>query len=161
MMEIPDYIKTLGVRLRVGAERCGVSLKDHGGALFQDIQIAELRSRINEAMHVAVAHYSECIARAGVELTRVQIMEVSFRVAIYILAHYDMDRQASQQPRNLSIEIADLRSAAAKTRCWIYCKSMFPSDYQPRPAALVEMSLDQFREYEIDRRPLMLDMGLL
>jgi hypothetical protein len=38
---------------------------------------------------------------------------------------------------------------------------MFPSDYQPRTAALVEMSLDQFREYEIDRRPLMLDMGLL
>jgi hypothetical protein len=161
MTEIPDYIETLGARIRAGERGCGISLKDHGGALFQDIEIAELRSRLNEAMHLAVSHYTECLAKAGVELTRAQIMEVSFRVVLYILIHRDIDRRASNLPRLLSIESADLRSAAARSRCWIYCESKFPAQYELPAAALAEMTLDQFKQYEHDHRPLMRDLGLL
>jgi hypothetical protein len=166
MTDIPDYIETLGVRFRFGAQGCGVSLTDHdgefhGGGLFQDIELSELRSKLNEATHIAAMHYTECIAQAGAELTRSQIMAVSFRVIIYILVHRNMDKRASRQPGGLSIDIADLRSAVARTRCWIYCESKFPSDYQFRTAALMEMSLGQFQKYELDHRPLMLDLGLL
>jgi hypothetical protein len=161
MTDIPDYMETLGVRICAGTQGCGISLKDHGGAVFQDIETAELRSKLNEAMHAAVVHYAECIARAGAELTRSQIMEVSFRVVLYILIHRDIDRQASRQPRLLSIEGAELRGAVAKTLCWVYCESKFPAAYAVRAAALAEMSLDQFKQYERDRRPLMRDMGLL
>jgi hypothetical protein len=59
MTDIPDYMETLGVRIRASALGCGISLKDQCGALFRDIDIAELRSRLNEAMHVAAAHYTE------------------------------------------------------------------------------------------------------
>jgi hypothetical protein len=161
MTDIPDYVETLGARIRVGKTDCGVSLKNHGGALFQDIEIAELRSRLNEAIHFAVAHYTECTARAGVEFPRSQIMEVSYRIVIYILVHRDIERRAAHQPRLLYIENADLRSAVAKYLCWIYCESTFPSDYALFAVALSEMSLDQFRQYEYDHRPLMRDMGSL
>jgi hypothetical protein len=77
------------------------------------------------------------------------------------LIHRDIDRQASRQPRLLSIEGAELRGAVAKTLCWVYCESKFPAAYAVRAAALAEMSLDQFKQYERDRRPLMRDMGLL
>jgi hypothetical protein len=70
MTEPQDYLETLGARIRAGGTGCGIRLKDHGGALFQDIDIAELRSRLNEAMHFTVTHYTDCIARAGVEFTR-------------------------------------------------------------------------------------------
>jgi hypothetical protein len=161
MTELPDYLETLGARIRAGGTGCGISLKDHGGALFQEIDIAELRSRLNEAMHLTVTHYTDCIARAGVEFTRSQLMEVSFRVVIYILIHRDIDRRAAHLPRLLSIESADLRSAVAKNLYWIYCESKFPTDCVFRAAALAEVSLDQFRQYEHDRSPLMRDMGLL
>jgi hypothetical protein len=161
MTNITDYMATLGARISAGKTDCGVSLKDHGGGLFQDIDIAELRSKLNEAIHIAVAHYTECTARAGVEFTRSQIMEVSFRVVIYILIHRDIERRVSHQPRLLCIENADLRSAVAKYLCWIYCESTFPSDYALRAAALAEMSVDQFRQYEHDHRPFMREMGLL
>jgi len=86
---------------------------------------------------------------------------VAFRVVIDMLAHRDIEQRASRQPRELSIDSADLRSAAARTRCWIYCESTFPSDYEPHTAALMDMSLDEFRTYEIEHRPVMVDMGLL
>ena len=161
MTDIPDYMETLGAEIRAGEAGCGISLKDHGGALFQDIEIAELRSRLNDAMHLAVAHYTECIARAGVEFTSRQTMEVSYRVVQYILIHRDIDRRAAHLPRLLRMESADLRSVAAKNLCWVYCEFTFPDDYAIRAAALAELSLDQFRQYERDHRPLMRDMGLL
>ena len=161
MTDIPDYMETLGARIREGGPGCGISLKDHGGALFHDIEIAELRSRLNDAMHIAVAHYTECIARASVEFTPSQIMEVSYRVVNNILIHRDIDRRAAHQPRLLRIEGTDLRTAVARNLCWIYCESTFPDDYAIRAAALAEMSLDQFRQYEHDNRPLMRDMGLI
>src|ERR1700761_2149815 len=100
-MIMTDYVETLGVRISVDKTDCGVSLQDHGGALFQDIEIAELRARLNEAIHVAVEHYTGCMARAGVEFSRSQIMEVAYRVVIYILIHRDIERRASHQPRLL------------------------------------------------------------
>lgn len=160
-MIMTDYVETLGVRISADKTDCGVSLQDHGGALFQDIEIAELRSRLNEAIHVAVEHYTGCMARAGVEFSRSQIMEVAYRVVIYILIHRDIERRASHQPRLLGIENADLRSAVAKCLCWIYCESRFPSDYALRTAALAELSRDQFAQYKQDYRPLMRDMGSL
>lgn len=161
-----DHIEILGAEIRVRKQRCGTSLKEangtlHIGALFEDIESAELRSKVNEAMHVAVAHYTEALARAGAELTPWQIMVLSFRVVIYILFRKDMARQASNQPRSLAIQRADLRNAAAKNLCWVYCESTFPTDYARRVAALTETSLDEFKKYEQNRRPLMQDMGML
>lgn len=167
MTEIPDYVEIVGAIIRVGKAGCGISLKDpgeglfHGGALFEGIDVAELRAKVNEAMHVAAAHFTECVTRADVEFTRRQILELSFRVVVYILIHRHIDGRGLGQPRSLAIKAADLRSGTARDLCWIYCETKFPDDYASRVAALAEMSLDQFQQYEYQHRPTMVDMGML
>jgi len=161
MSDTPDYVEILGASVRAGKPGCGISLREHGGAIFQDIGAAQLRSKVNEAIQVAVGHFTECAARAGVEFTPSQILELSYRVVLTVLHRRDRERLESGQPRSLSLGSADLCSALAKNVCWIYCETKFPTDYARHVAALGGMSVDEFRQYENDRRPLMQDMGLL
>src|ERR1700722_12303775 len=85
MTDFPDYVETLGAVIRTGKAGCGISLLGHGGAVFPEIEIAELRSRFNEAMHVVVGYYTACMANASIELRPSQIVEVSYRVVTYRL----------------------------------------------------------------------------
>jgi hypothetical protein len=110
-------------------------------------------------MHVAIKHFNESATRAGVEFTSMEIMEVSFRIVIYVLSH--RDRRAPHRASDLSLETADLLGEPARSLCSIYCESMFPTDYARRTASLTGMSLDAFGQYERDRRPEMLEKGLL
>jgi len=130
MTEIRDYVEGLGVQFREGAQGCAVNLENHGGALFPEMEASELRSRLNESMKMAVAHYTSCSTLAGIQFSSLQLMEVSFRVVLYILIHRFIDMRALRQKPKWNVELIDLRSTAAKTRCWVYCESMFPNDYQ-------------------------------
>jgi hypothetical protein len=167
MNEIPDYMEILGARFRSSELGCGVSLRNrgdtviHGGALFKGIDRFELRSRLNEAMHVSVEHYTGCASRAGVAFTSMEIMEVSFRVVLYILGHRDIGGLTSHQGCDFSFATAHLLNEPARSICWVYCETMFPTDYACRTAGLTEMSLDAFGQYEQDRRPEMREKGLL
>jgi len=161
MTDIPDYVEALGAIIRTGTQGCGISLKEHGGALFPEIESSELRSKFNKAMHVAVAHYTDCIAKARIELEHSLLVEVSFRVVLYSLHRHHVSRRAAHERRCLSIERADLHGSAAKDLCWIYCESQFPGDYARYAAALAEMSIEQFRHYERSLRPLLREMGML
>jgi hypothetical protein len=147
MTDTPDYLERLGATVRANETGCGISHKRQGGAYptggwFPEVRIAELRSSFNQAMHVAVAYYTECVAKAGVKLTPAQIMEVSFRVVVSALAA----RWALL--RRLYFEIADLRTARAEHSCWIYCEMKFGAHYVHYAGALMDMSLEQFRQYE-------------
>ena len=93
-------------------------------------------------MRIAVAHYTECVAKAGADLTPVQIMEVSFPVVLSTMA------SRWGQSRRLSFEIADLHADRARHRCWNYCEMKFGANHRPYAAALMDMSLEQFEEYE-------------
>ena len=92
-------------------------------------------------MHVAIVHYTDCVAKAHVELTPAQIMEVSFRVVLSAIAV----RWALS--RRLTFQIADLHATRARDRCWIYCEMNFGAHYAQYAAALMEMSLERFRIY--------------
>lgn len=157
MTDSLDYVKTLGAVIRTGEAGSGISLRGHGGAIFPEIDVAELRSRFNEAMHVAVTYYAACVADGGVEFTTSQTMEVSFRVVLWCLHR----RERAVPPRPLCLERTDLMGTDARDLCWVYCETTFPADYVRYAAALAEMSIDQFKQYERERRPLLLDMGML
>jgi hypothetical protein len=160
MATMPDYIERLGAEIQESDSGCAICLEGRSGAFFPELRISELRSAFNKAMHVAVARYTECAARAGVEFTPSQILEVSFRVVAYCLRHGEARRQ-SNPPRALTIDSADLHGAAARTLCWFYCDSTFGADYMRYAAALMDMSVDEFRQYDRERRPAMRDLGLL
>jgi hypothetical protein len=93
-------------------------------------------------MRIAVAHYTECVAEAEVELTPSQIMEVSFPVVLSTMA------ARWGQSRVLSFEIADLHADSARHRCWNYCRMKFGAGHRRYAAALMNMNLQQFDEYE-------------
>ena len=151
MTETPDYLERLGATVRAIETGCGISLKSRGdasptGGWFPEARIAELHSSLNQAMHVAVAHYTDCVAKAHVELTAAQIMEVSFRVVLPTIAV----RWALS--RRLTFEIADLHATRARDRCWNYCEMKFGAHYAQYAAALMDMSLERFRIYEREYR---------
>jgi hypothetical protein len=66
--DIPDYIERLGAVIQECESGCAICLEGRCGAVFPELRISDLRSAFNEAMHVAVAHYTECAARAGLLL---------------------------------------------------------------------------------------------
>lgn len=165
---MPDYIETLGVRFRTSEIGCGISLRNrndsvlHGGALFEDVAPEELRSRFNEAMQMAVEHYTSCAGQAGVKFTPLEIMEISFRVVLYVLFHRYIDSRASGvETLDWSFKPADLVGGVANSLCWVYCETIFPTDYARCTAGLTGMSLDAFKQYEKAHRPLMQESGLL
>jgi hypothetical protein len=168
MNKIPDYIEMLGVRLRTSEIGCGISLRNrddsafHAGALFEGVGPQELRARFNEAMQMAVEHYTRSAGQAGVEFTPLEIKEISFRVVLYVLIHRHIDSRANGvETTDWSFKTTDLVGGAADSLCWVYCETMFSADYARRTAGLTGMSLDAFKQYEKARRPLMQDMGLL
>lgn len=133
--------------MRVSDRGCGITLKSEGdeyptGGWFPEIPVSELRPAFNEAMRIAVAHYTDCVAKAEVELTPARIMEVSFPVVLSAMAA----RWA--QSRVLSFEIADLRADRARHRCWNYCQTKFGAGHRRYAAALMNMNLQQLDEYE-------------
>jgi hypothetical protein len=144
---MPDYIERLGAEIQESASGCAICLEGRSGAFFPELRSSELRSAFNEAMHVAVVRYTASAASAGVEFTSSQILEVSFRVVAYCLRHRDAARR-SRPPRRLTFDSADLHGAAARTLCWFYCDLMFGADCVRYAAALMEMSVDEFTQYD-------------
>ncbi len=80
-MDGPDYHGTLGFTVRM---EHGVSCVLGTGERirFLDIDPDELCIKINDAAHLAMAHFKGIAARAGVAFTSPQIEQVAMRVTI-------------------------------------------------------------------------------
>lgn len=150
---IPDYLDRLGVTIEVTPTHCMVR-HGVGSAMFGGIGSDELRAKLNEAMQVAVSHYADRIAAAGVAMPRARIEEVALAVVIAALYVYNQWRQTHALHRDhpLRIEPDDLASVQANDQCWFYCQKTFGKRYLAYAAALTGMTNDAFQQYEQGRR---------
>lgn len=122
--------------------------------MFPNIAAVELRARLNEAMHRAVAHFDKNAAVAGVPVTRSHVEELALGVVIGTLYVYNMWRQNHAEHRNhpLTVDLADLTSTQANDECWSYCRRVFGKAYVEHAAALTGMTVEALRQYEWGRR---------
>jgi hypothetical protein len=151
MSEHSDYLEEIGVTMSPMKERAGLVLyqPDQIQCTFRDIESATLRAHVNNAMSVVVAHFSVRAERAGIKLSRRQLLELSMRLVLRTLSgRYAETKQLDE----LAIRDSDLRTELALLDCWAYCEPIWLADYATIVAALMGMSLHQLRRYQADNR---------
>jgi len=149
----PDYLVKLGMTLQVEHGICRI----HGAGeatAFPNIDPDELRRKVNDAAHLAVAHYAGNAARASVAFTPAQIEQVAMRVTLNALYLYNHWRGHYEQHRHhpLTLNIEDFANSAAKDECLSYCQNEYGAGYRLYAAALTGMSAEEFHGYEAARR---------
>jgi hypothetical protein len=148
-----DYIDKLGADLLTEGPDCHIRFKDRS-VKFAKLGPEELRSKLNEAMCSAVAHYSGKVASAGVSMASRQIEEAALNVVLHTLYVYNMWRHTYGMYKNhpLRIQASDLSHPQAHDCCWNYCEAEFGAQYVEYAAALTGMSVERYESYEEGRR---------
>ncbi len=151
MSEPPDYLDEIGVKTSTLESREDVVLvlRDEVWCSFPAIESATLRAHVNNAMDVCFANLSVRTELAGIEISRRQLLELCFRIVSGTLSRR---WGTSRQLGALTIRDSDLQSESTLVECWVFCKQSWPADYATRVAALMGMSLHQFRNYQRDNR---------
>ncbi len=148
-----DYVAKLGVTLQ--PEDTGTRVRfQHQSVLFGKLAPDTLRERLNEAMQLAVAHYTRTVERRQVELEARHIEGASLQVVLHHLFVYNSWRLTTERHKEhpLRLEQEDLTHPQSHDECWFYCEKVLGADYARHAAALTGMSLEEFARYQAGRR---------